>query len=160
MSMCGACTLCCTVMKVTAPDFVKPAHAPCAHCTSRGCGIYPDRPESCATFQCWWLGSQRTAGHPELGHLALPSAMRPDRTGVVLDMNSAGYIIAHCQRPAAWKREPMRQWLLAAARRTRVLLELGEQTLLLNGDGLTERLVTIGVDPATNERLYVRESAA
>lgn len=154
MSGCGNCTLCCTVMKVTAPDFVKPAHTPCANCSARGCAIYAARPESCATFQCWWLGSQRVA------EFSMPTAMRPDRTGIVLDLNSAGYVIAHCARPGAWKREPMHEWLLAAARRTRVLLELGDRTLLLAADGSTERLVTIGVDPVTNERLYVREVAA
>ncbi|WP_237751583.1 hypothetical protein [Sphingobium sp. DC-2] len=151
---CGACTLCCTVMKVTAPAFVKPAHETCAHCTSGGCAIYAGRPESCATFQCWWLGSQRM---PEY---SMPSNMRPDRTGVVLDLNSAGYVIAHCARPGAWKRAPMREWLLAAARTTRVLLELGATTQLLNADGSVEQLVSVGVDPKTNERLYVRETAA
>lgn len=160
MSRCGSCTLCCSVMKVTAADFVKPAHAPCAHCTSGGCAIYADRPESCASFQCWWLGSQRTRERSDIAHLAMPSAMRPDRTGVVLDLNSAGYVIAHCARPAAWRRKPMHPWLLAAAKRTRVLLELGRETLLLNADGSTERLVSIGVDKATNERLYVREAIA
>lgn len=54
----------------------------------------------------------------------------------------------------------MREWLLAAARRTRVLLELGFETQLLNPDGSVEKLMTIGVDPNTNERLYVRNSAA
>tara|TARA_B100000378_G_scaffold56148_1_gene41461 strand:- start:457 stop:735 length:279 start_codon:yes stop_codon:yes gene_type:complete len=92
--------------------------------------------------------------------MAMPASMRPDRTGIVLDLNSAGYVIAHCARPGAWKRPLMREWLLAAARRTAVLLELGHETQLLNADGSVEQLVTIGVDPATNERLYVRRSAA
>lgn len=159
-SSCGSCTLCCTVMKVTMPDRVKPAHSKCGDCTANGCAIYADRPDACAIFMCWWLGSQRMRERDDMKHFAMPSSMRPDRTGIVLDLNSAGYVIAHCARPAAWKRDPMRQWLLAAARRTRVLLELGHETQLLHADGSIEQLVTIGVDPNTNERLYVRRSAA
>lgn len=158
MTGCGSCTLCCTVMKVTMPDRVKPAHTKCGDCTDRGCAIYADRPEACAT--CWWLGSQRLRERDDMRHLAMPSSMRPDRTGVVLDLNSAGYVIAHCDKPGAWKRDPVREWLLAAAMRTRVLLELGHETQLLNADGSVERLMTIGVDPNTNERLYVRGTAA
>lgn len=156
MSGCGSCTLCCTVMKVTPPlpTAPKPAHTPCGHCTGTGCAIYNDRPEPCRTFMCWWLGSQAVR------ELRLPGTLRPDRTGVVLDMNSAGYVIAHCHRPDAWKREPMRTWLLAAARRTRVLLEADGSTHLLYASGKTDRLTRIGVDPGTNETLYIRSAVA
>lgn len=156
MSGCGNCTLCCTVMKVTMPHPAppKPAHTPCQHCTGAGCAIYADRPESCQTFMCWWLGSQAVK------ELRLPHALRPDRTGVVLDLNSAGYVIAHCHRPDAWKRAPMRHWLLGMARRTRVLIEAEGSTHLLDQSGATVELTRIGVDPVTNETLYVRSVAA
>lgn len=148
---CGSCTLCCTLMRV-AMEPPKPERETCAHCSAGGCAIYDQRPEGCSGFQCLWLGSQRVT------QLALPAAMRPDRTGVVIDLNAAGTVIAHCERPASWKREPMRAWLLKHARRTNVILEVPGGAELLSADGSTEALARVGVDPGTNNRLYVRES--
>lgn len=152
---CGSCTLCCTVMKVTleaAPP--KPAHTPCTHCSKKGCDIYADRPEACEGFQCLWLGSQRVPP------LALPSSLRPDRCGVVLDLNGAGTIIAHCEKPSSWKRPSIHRWLLAMAARTVVMLELNGVSLLLKPTGATTPLVCIGVDPVTNNRVYAYENAS
>lgn len=151
---CGNCTLCCTVMKVTMADRVKPERTPCDHCTSAGCAIYDNRPEPCQVFKCVWLGSQ------DWQDVRLPSTLRPDRTGIVIEVNSAGFLIAHCARPSAWRREPMRDWLVRMAGRTRVLIEAGETVLLLQPSGATERLVRVGVDLDTNETLYVRAEAA
>lgn len=151
---CGSCTLCCTVMKVTMPDRVKPAHEACEHCSTKGCGIYADRPETCATFQCLWLASQQDV------RLALPRAMRPDQCGVMIDLNSAGTILAHCEFPASWKAEPARSWLLGMAQRGHnVMLDSRDGTQLLAADGSTCALRCIGVDPQTNNRVYVREDA-
>lgn len=153
--VCGSCTLCCTVMKVTTPDAVKPAHSRCEHCTADGCGIYVDRPETCATFECLWSASQQAPS------LALPPALRPDRCGVVIDLNCAGTVLAHCEFPASWKREPMHRWLLGmAARGHNVLLLSRDADLLLKADGSTWPLRCIGVDPITNNRVYVPEQAA
>lgn len=99
-----------------------------------------------------WLGSQRVE------QLALPASMRPDRCGVVIDLNGAGTIIAHCHRPMSWKREPARSWLLGMARRTVVMLETPEGAFVLTADEATERLIKVGVDRVSNNRLYVRES--
>jgi len=148
-SGCGTCTLCCTVMKVTA-ETVKPAHVRCEHCTEGGCGIYADRPDACSGFKCLWLASQ------DYPPARLPAEMRPDRTGVVLDLNTAGYVLAHCEANRAWTREPMLGWLLRMATRTTVLIERPDGAHVLAADGSTERLIPIGVDPATKQRLYVR----
>lgn len=149
---CGSCTLCCTVMRVATMEPPKPEHKTCDHCTSNGCSIYSKRPEQCATFQCMWLGSQRVPA------FALAPALRPDRCGVVIDLNGAGTIIAHCHRPLSWKRDPIHAWLLNMAARTVVMLETPEGPFLLSADDTTERLVKVGVDASTNNRLYVRES--
>lgn len=142
-------------MKVTTPDTVKPAHSRCEHCTARGCAIYADRPEACATFECLWLASQQAPS------LALPASMRPDRAGVVIDLNGAGTVLAHCAFPGCWKREPMHGWLLAMAADGRaVMLDVPGQALLLLRDGSTLPLRCIGVDPITNNRVYVPEAAA
>lgn len=148
---CGSCTLCCTVMKVTA-ETVKPAHVRCEHCESHGCAIYDERPLVCREFKCLWLASQQT---PEL---SLGQALRPDRARVVLDINTAGYIIAHCERPLSWMRQPIHNWLLLMATRTKVMLETPNGAYLLSPDGSTERLQKVGVDPLTNQRLYMRSS--
>lgn len=151
-SACGACTLCCTLMRVVELDPPKPEHTPCAHCDGRGCAIYDRRPDQCQGFSCMWLGSQRVPA------LRLPAAMRPDRCGVVIDLNEAGTVIAHCARRESWKREPMRSWLLHHARRTTVILEPPGRAEILNADGSTDPLVKVGVDPTSNNRVYVREA--
>jgi hypothetical protein len=142
-------------MKVTAPASVKPAHEKCNHCTSSGCSIYADRPEACATFECLWLASQKVPS------LAFPAALRPDRCGVVIDLNAAGTVLAHCALPGSWKRGAIRSWLIGmAGRGHNVLLDTQGETALLKADGTTTRLRCIGVDPDTKNRLYVREVAA
>ncbi|WP_310539312.1 YkgJ family cysteine cluster protein [Phenylobacterium sp.] len=73
--------------------------APCAHRGKGGCGIYPDRPASCRSFECVWLMD------PEMPH-----RFRPDQTQVVLDQDAdAKRLIARCDtaNPRAWRREPM-----------------------------------------------------
>lgn len=149
---CGTCTLCCTVMKVTMEP-PKPARTPCRHCSKGGCAIYADRPEPCATFECVWLASGR------LMDTAMPAALRPDRSHVVLEINSKGYIIAHCHRPAAWKREPMHSFLCRMASQTRVLIEPEGEVLFLSPDGSTRPMVLVGINAETNERLYKIEVA-
>jgi hypothetical protein len=128
----------------------KPERVRCAHCSTDGCGIYDDRPEVCRGFQCLWLASQRIPGH------ALPPAMRPDRSGVVLDLNEAMTVIAHTERPNSWRREPMRSWLLSKAARHNVILERDGGAALLAADERLTPLTRVGVDPDTNNRLYVR----
>lgn len=147
---CGACTLCCTVMRAEMEP-PKPAHETCRHCTDRGCAIYDDRPEVCSGFQCLWLATQQSRA------LALPAAMRPDRCGVVIDLNPAGAVIAHCERPGSWRREPMRSWLLKQAQRANVFLEMPTGAALLAPDASIDALVKVGVH-ASGYRLYVRAS--
>lgn len=146
MNACGSCTLCCTVIRVSELD--KPAGTRCAH-AGRGCAIYEARPHGCQVFQCLWLASQ---GRPE----ALPAYLRPDRTGVVLEVNTKQNVIANCETPAAWKREPMRSRLIGWAKRTRVLIKHGEDAFSLRPDGELEPLEKFAVDPVTNENLYRR----
>lgn len=99
---CGACKLCCTVMRVEAPDapvpFDKPAHQPCQHICSQGCSIYEKRPNVCEGFLCVW----RATYEPEI-NLPWPASERPDRTGVVMEVNEKGTVIVHCKTPEAWR---------------------------------------------------------
>jgi hypothetical protein len=56
----------------------KPAGTLCEHSTGTACGIYQDRPAACAAWYCLW----RKIG-------ALPDELRPDRSGVMLTLETA-----------------------------------------------------------------------
>ncbi|WP_242140834.1 hypothetical protein [Sphingomonas sp. TREG-RG-20F-R18-01] len=130
----------------------KPARQSCQYCTNGGCSIYEARPDACVGFKCLWLASQEIPGH------GLSSLMRPDRSGVVMDLNEAGTIIAHCRLPGSWKREPMLAWLLRYAARTNVILDTPLGSELLKPNAQTDPLERVGIDPISNLRLYVRRS--
>lgn len=73
---CGDCSVCCSIMQVQ--ELGKPMWSPCQHCTSPGCGIYPDRPASCSGWSCDWLTSN------------LPDDLRPDKLGLMIAHNRHG----------------------------------------------------------------------
>jgi hypothetical protein len=72
---CGSCTLCCRVLEIQALN--KPAGVLCRHNTGTGCGIYTQRPETCARWHCLWRRIN-----------ALPDTLRPDRSGVMYSLDS------------------------------------------------------------------------
>jgi Fe-S-cluster containining protein len=106
---CGPCGQCCKVFAVE--ELGKPMATWCPHHRAgAGCGIYPDRPASCRTFECVWLMD------PEMPH-----RFRPDLTKVVLDQDPAGTrLIARCDpaNPLAWRRNPTYAALKAYAAET------------------------------------------
>ncbi|MFS0772039.1 YkgJ family cysteine cluster protein [Sphingomonas sp. 1P08PE] len=73
---CGDCTVCCTVLKVDAPEFRKPAGTPCTHLGAAGCRIHAVRPRICRTWFCAWRRVAR-----------LPDDARPDRSGLLVSLN-------------------------------------------------------------------------
>jgi hypothetical protein len=73
---CGDCTVCCTVLKVDAPEFRKPAETPCTHLGASGCRIHAVRPRICRTWFCAWRRVAR-----------LPDDARPDRSGLLVSLN-------------------------------------------------------------------------
>lgn len=153
MSACGSCTLCCTLKKVEFPDHTKPEFVRCEF-ACKGCAIYEQRPQPCRDYECLWLQSQARAPAERM-----PNQMRPDRSGVILEGNSKGTIVATCATPAAWKREPMRSKLLNwRGRGATVLIKNRDGASLLRFDGTTEDLEQFGVDPETNENLYRRKA--
>jgi hypothetical protein len=53
---CGDCEFCCSAAGIN--QLEKPPMVRCRYLAkrpARGCGIYPDRPEACAKFNCAWL---------------------------------------------------------------------------------------------------------
>jgi hypothetical protein len=104
---CGSCTFCCKVLGIEALE--KPAGRWCVHCRpGRGCGIYADRPEECATFACQWLADP-----------AFPEALRPDKARVMVSGDGAR-LIAHCDpdNPTAWRKPAVFDTLAAIAAHT------------------------------------------
>ncbi len=93
---CDGCVACCVLMGVE--DLKKPAGVACRHLAGAGCGIYGDRPSSCAAFVCLWLWTQRSPA-------PLGPEERPDRSGVILVVAKDGQLSAHVDpaRPDAWK---------------------------------------------------------
>ena len=47
---CGPCTVCCTELKIFAPELKKEARVPCPHLGAKGCGIYDTRPQICRSY--------------------------------------------------------------------------------------------------------------
>jgi hypothetical protein len=66
--------LCCRGLEIQ--SFGKPAGNLCRHRTGSGCGIYRERPETCARLDCLWL---------RIG--TLPDWLRPDRSGMMFRLD-------------------------------------------------------------------------
>ena len=76
---CGECSVCCTYKPIDAPGFAKAPGLACQHCLpAGGCGIYETRFEICRTYRCGWKYLDW-----------LPEAIRPDRSGVLIDIVEA-----------------------------------------------------------------------
>lgn len=73
---CGTCVTCCRDLYIVTPELTKPAHVLCPHCTGAGCGIYDTRPSVCRMWNCVWRQLP-----------ALPDDLRPDRCGVMFDLD-------------------------------------------------------------------------
>ncbi|HEU0070067.1 MAG TPA: hypothetical protein VFS04_02115 [Alphaproteobacteria bacterium] len=142
---CGACTLCCKVMRIDALG--KADGTWCDHCAvGSGCKIHTSKPDECTVFYCGFLQD------PRLGE-----EWRPSKSKFVLVAEMGGRrIAAHVdpQRPLAWREEPyysqLKQWARDGAasglqvtaqvgRRVWVLLPDRDVDLGLIGDG--ERIV-------------------
>lgn len=135
---CGACSLCCTVLRVD--ELRKLGGTPCSHqCATGGCGIYARRPGICRAYRCLWLGG------------GLRDDDRPDRLGAVLDVvaqRESVWLEIREARPGAFERsarlraiaEEYRQSMpvrigdtadvLDPERRFRVLLPGGEERVV------------------------------
>jgi hypothetical protein len=71
---CGECTACCTAISVH--ELKKNAAVPCKHLCARGCGIYEQRPASCAHYECLWLSG------------VTPEGWQPKKYGIILDITT------------------------------------------------------------------------
>ncbi|HWI13220.1 MAG TPA: hypothetical protein VNT02_03170 [Burkholderiales bacterium] len=96
---CDGCTACCRIMGVH--ELGKAVNQRCVHCKAGvGCAIYETRPQSCRTFECVWLQTQRGAS-------PLARELRPDASRVVMSTTPDGETVVlnvGTDRPDAWKR--------------------------------------------------------
>jgi len=133
--VCGACSLCCTLLRVD--ELAKLGGTPCLHQRPEGgCAIHARRPGICRRYRCLWLQG------------GLEEGDRPDRLGAVLDLASRGgfpELVVHEAEPGVFDRSarlreiaerqrvamPVRILdggdVLDAARPLRVLLPGGEE---------------------------------
>lgn len=144
------------VEKFPPPEADKEAGTPCKYLCREGCSIYDRRPEPCRVFACVWLTSQTQFD----GKHALPNSERPDRTGIVMQVNTKGTIIAHCKTPEAWRGDRAYKRLMHFNQQlvNDVTIEHGDgRVSVLEKTGEAKALRFIGLDPDSNERKYVRE---
>ena len=77
---CGACTLCCTLLRVD--ELKKLGGSACRELRAAplppGCGIHATRPPICRAYRCLWLAG------------GLDEGDRPDRLGAILDVATEG----------------------------------------------------------------------
>jgi len=77
--VCGGCIRCCElnpVAEIGVRPFAGCPHRRAAPAAHPGCGIYPNRPDSCRSWSCLWLRNEEW-----------PAELRPDHCGVVFDQN-------------------------------------------------------------------------
>src|SRR5471032_2675247 len=95
MRQCGTCTLCCKVMGIAALS--KPLGEWCPNCLpGKGCGIYPDHPQECRSFNCLWLTDE-----------SLSEEWYPKKSKIVLT-HEGDRIVARVDpgTPDAWRKQP------------------------------------------------------
>ena len=103
---CGACSLCCTVLRVD--ELSKLAGVPCKHQREGGgCRVHRTRPRICRAYTCLWLSG------------GLDEDDRPDRLGAVIDILVTGAetrLSIQAARPGAFDESPRLQEIAQAHR--------------------------------------------
>jgi hypothetical protein len=79
---CTGCTVCCTILHVR--EIEKIDGYDCPHQTGTGCGIYSDRPDSCASYACGWLAGLVDGARPSVSGLLVSSDHESAKLGEVI----------------------------------------------------------------------------
>lgn len=90
MRPCNGCTECCTAIGVHSLN--KLPGQKCKFVGDSGCKTYPNRPQECRQFYCFW----------RFGYM--DEADRPDKSGIVLNprqMNDVSFLMVSESRPGA-----------------------------------------------------------
>jgi hypothetical protein len=145
---CGTCTLCCKVLSIT--ELQKPQGRWCQYCdTGRGCKIYEQRPDECATFHCGYLSWELAGDHwfPARSKMVIVAELDGARVAVHVDPG----------RPNAWRQEPfyseLKEWsVMASHQMHQVVVCIGSRAIVV----LPDRDVDLGV-VAEDERIMTAE---
>jgi hypothetical protein len=137
---CDGCNACCKILEVK--EIAKPFLQWCPHAApGAGCKIYPDRPQSCRTFECTWLASQRRVAEERMA-----PELRPDRCHVIfapvdeLDPEHRLHVHVSPHHPNAWTRKDVKRWIERIVNRgVTVILRVGEKHAVLRRDLPTMR---------------------
>lgn len=132
---CGTCTACCTLMGVE--EINKPVYTPCSQLGASKCGIYAQRPRSCAEFSCLWLA--------EKGEMLLDTE-RPDQVGVMFDVSRPDTelglaLLARETRKGAFEEPVAKAMLQRLAKKGLIVLEHSKKDALTYGCLGPEHLV-------------------
>ncbi len=142
---CETCTVCCKAFAI--PEVEKEPGAWCRHVVqARGCGIHPDRPQTCRLFFCHWMRNG-----------ALGPEWRPDRARFVMytEMEGRRLVVApDVGVPGSWRRMPyyaqMKRWAaLGAPKNNQLIVFTGRRATAVLPDrdvdlgtvGLGDRIV-------------------
>lgn len=105
---CGACSLCCTVLRVD--ELAKLGGRACLHQRSGGgCAVHDARPGVCRAYRCAWLRG------------AFAEDDRPDRLGAVLDFVARGQsvqLVVRQAQPRALEQSDRLRAIVAETRRS------------------------------------------
>ncbi len=145
---CGTCTLCCKIL--TIPEFGNASGEWCPHCVQgKGCGIYPNWPETCRTFQCGYLMWPALGEHWRPSHSKLVVAFKPDGLEIVIHVDPG---VPHAWRAAPFYGEIRAMAAQAARDGHKLFVQIGRRVIVVFPD----REVDLGV-VAEDERIAIGE---
>lgn len=131
--------MCCKLLGIG--ELKKPRNKWCPHCAiGSGCRIYEQRPESCQTFECFWLQDEGKY---------LSDEARPDKTGVVIFMPDEVAVQVHVDphKPDAWRTGETGTFIQGVSGGIRVLVTIGERRKAIGTpELLKDTLIKIGED--------------
>lgn len=140
---CDGCTACCTAVGVREID--KAQGERCRFEREGGCGIYEQRPSSCADFYCGWRF--RLAG--------LGPEDRPDKTGIVFtvpgkkdEIRTA--LLAFEARPGAFESDVGKELLQR-------LVQHGHAILIVGPNGTPKRMLAPHDHPAVADAIAIKQ---
>lgn len=144
---CGDCSACCTVLGVIEID--KSAFDPCCHLGSEGigCGVYGNRPDSCATYECLWLSG-----------LLPKETDRPDKIGVVFSSTQSHVLGRYIQAaevfPGGAKTERAREIIdvLGCDHAVLRMQADGRRVLTRAPDDVYDRVIDVAMDQLARKR--------
>jgi hypothetical protein len=135
---CGACSLCCTVLRVD--ELGKLGGVPCPQQRighpDGGCGIHAERPRICRGYRCLWLQGKLEDGD------------RPDRLGAVLSLATEGEtptLFVHEGSPGAFDASPRLQAIAESFRRM-LPVRISDSANVLDSDRPIRVLLADGVE--------------